>query len=276
MFRRDGGHGFLIKDGACCLIVSCGFPSMLHPPSNETKQPIMRRKILYLLCYLSMAGQLFAHSSAKLHFENEATVFAGYGDDNNFKKLVSLVSGGIDNELPKLFREQIGPVPGNHRILGHGWTLKATIPKKTWDKLLTKYPDKKDEIITLWASFTRNCIVQSEELTGLPKNQANAFAFMIYEIHLLGDLEPDNKLIEDVLVLEEIVNNFNKDAKQLFVNNPEYSECVAKKLDEAMKLNLPMQEKAAEVMRALYGLGLGKMLQHTWGNNLKTHFALRK
>ena len=167
-----------------------------------------------------MVGQVFAHASAKLHLEDEATVFAGYGDDANFKELVSVVSGGIDNELPKLFRESIGAVPGNHRILGHGWTLNASIPRKTMDKLLKRYPDKRDDIIKVWATFARDCKTKSEELTGLPKNQANALASMIYDIHLIGDLQPDNKLLDDVLELGAIVKNFKKDSAELF-NKPE-------------------------------------------------------
>jgi hypothetical protein len=88
----------------------------------------MKRTLLF---FLLSTGLALAHSSAKLHFDDEATVFNGYGDCDNFKALVAAVSGGVDNELPKMFREQIGPVPGNHRILGHGWTLNASIPQKT-------------------------------------------------------------------------------------------------------------------------------------------------
>jgi hypothetical protein len=39
-----------------------------------------------------------AHSSAKLHFDDEAAVFNGCGDCDNFKALVAIVSGGIDND----------------------------------------------------------------------------------------------------------------------------------------------------------------------------------
>lgn len=157
------------------------------------------KNILLLSCLLLSAGVLFGHPSAKIHFKDVATVFGGYGDDANFKDLVAVVSGGIDNDLCKAFKDSIGAVPGNHRILGHGWTLNAAIPKKTMDKLMKRYPAKKDDIIAVWAAFARNCIAKSEELTGLPKNQANAFASMIYDIHLIGDLEPDNKLLGDLL-----------------------------------------------------------------------------
>ena len=233
----------------------------------------MKRTLLYLSSFLLTACTALAHASAKLHYNDVATVFGGYGDDASFKELVTVVSGGIDNELPKMFREKVGSVPGNHRILGHGWTLNASIPKKTMDKLLKRYPDKKDDIIAIWATFARNCKAKSEELSGLPKNQANALASMIYDIHLIGDLEPDNKLLEDVLELGEIVKNYKKDAEELFVNKPEYSELIGKKLDEAMKLDLPMQEKATAVMQTLYDLRLGTMLHSAWGKTLKMTYS---
>jgi hypothetical protein len=225
------------------------------------------------LVSLLTASFVLAHSSAKLHLQDEAAVFNGYGDCDSFKALVAAVSGGVDNELPKLFREKIGPVPGNHRILGHGWTLNAAIPKKTWEKLLKKYPDKKDEIIEVWAEFARGCIAKSEELSGLPKQQANALASMIYDIHLIGDLEPDNTLIKDVLELDLIVKNFNKDCETLFVNKPEYSELIAKKLEEAMKTELKYQEKAQLVMSELYKLRIGSMLHQSWGKTLKFKYS---
>jgi hypothetical protein len=222
---------------------------------------------------LLTSGLALAHSSAKLHLADEASVFNGYGDCDNFKALVAAVSGGVDNELPKLFRESIGPVPGNHRILGHGWTLNAAIPQKTMDKLQSKYPGKKDEIIKVWAAFARNCIAKSEELSGLPKQQANALASMIYDIHLVGDLEPDNTLIKDVLELSLIVKNFNKDCETLFVNKPEYAELIAKKLEEAMKTDVPMQEKATLVMTTIQKLRLGSMLHLSWDKTLKFKYS---
>lgn len=233
----------------------------------------MTNIILRLFCLVLVSVQALAHSSAKLHNADIAAVFNGYGDCDNFKALVATVSGGIDNELPKMFRETIGPVPGNHRILGHGWTLNSAIPQRIWDKLLKKYPDKKDEIIKLWVAFAKSCIAKTEELSGLPKQQANALASMIYDIHLIGDLEPDNTLIKDVLELSEIVKNFNKDCESLFANKPEYAKLIGKKLEEAMKLDVPMQDKAKIVMEALYKLRLGSMLHQTWGKTLKFNYS---
>jgi len=187
-----------------------------------------------------------------------------------------VVSAGIDDDLKKAFEESIGKIPGNHRILGHGWTLNAAIPQKTLDRLLQANPDKtKEEVLKVWIDFARECKVKSEELSGLPKKQANAFASMIYDIHLIGDLEPDNTLTNDVLTLDLIVKNFNKDAEELFVNKPEYAKLIAEKLDEAMKLPYANKHKASAVMQSLYDLKIGSMLNTAWGKTLKMTYSIK-
>jgi hypothetical protein len=232
-------------------------------------------KNLFLIALLSSfaSAQVFGHASAKLHFDDVKSVFAGYGDDKSFKALFRAVSGGLDNDLPKAFTNAIGPIPGNHRILGHGWTLNAAIPRATMEKLEERYPGKKKEIIDVWSQFARGCIEKSEELSGLPKKQANALASLIYDIHLIGDLEPDNKLIEPVLELGEIVKNIKKDCETLFLSKPQHSEFVSKKLDEIMKSKLPYQEKASLVMQTLYELRIGTMLHDTWRKTLKFAYS---
>jgi hypothetical protein len=210
-----------------------------------------------------------------MHFKDVAAVFNGYGDDKSFKELFEVVSGGLDNKFPEMFRVAVGgSVPGNHRILGHGWTLNAAIPKDILEKLEAgKNHGKKKEIIEAWAEFARGCIAKSEELSGLPKNQANALASIIYDVHLVGDLEPENKRIDIVLELGEIVKNIEKDCETLFVNKPQYSEFVNKKLDEAMKSKLLYKEKATLIMKTLYGLRIGTMLYDAWGKTLKFEYS---
>ena len=233
----------------------------------------MTKSILRVVFSLFVSLQAFGHGSDG-HFYDASNVFAGYGDDKNFKALFKVVSGGLDNKLPEMFREKIGKVPGNHRILGHGWTLNAAIPKETMEKLEgTENHGKKKEIIDVWAEFARGCIAKSEELSGLPKKQANALASIIYDVHLVGDLEPDNKLISPVLELGEIVKNIKKDCEVLFINKPQHSEFVIKRLDESMKSKLPVQEKATLVMQTLYSLRLGTMLNDAWGGTLKFRYS---
>lgn len=71
----------------------------------------------------------------------------------------------------------------------------------------------------------------------------------------------------------EIVQTFKKDSGELFANKPEYASLIAKKLDEAMKLDLPLQEKATAVMSSLYDLRIGTMLNATWRKTLKMTYS---
>lgn len=232
--------------------------------------------MLFLICFALVSVRTFAHPSANDHFKDISSVFDGYGNDKNFKELEDVVSAGIDDHLKKAFINSIGKIPGNHRILGHGWTLNASIPQKTLDRLLQANPSKsKEEILRVWIDFARICIAKSEELSGLPKKQANAFASMIYDVHLIGDLEPDNTMTNDVLTLDLIVKNFNKDAEELFVNKPEYAKLIAEKMAEAMKLPYTNEHKASAVMQSLFDLKIGSMLSLTWGKTLKMTYSAK-
>jgi hypothetical protein len=50
-----------------------------------------------LLFVLLSTFVVLGHASAKLHFAEAATVFNGYGDDDDFKQLLPVVSDGIEN-----------------------------------------------------------------------------------------------------------------------------------------------------------------------------------
>lgn len=218
----------------------------------------------------------WGHPSAKLHYEDFQNVFNGYGDDA-FKKLSYKISSGIDHELPTLFRQQIGKIPGNHRILGHGWTLNDAIPKETLELLSKTHPGREKEIIQLWRSFAKHLQEESVRLTGLSKRQATALATMLYDIHLLGDLEPGNKELRYVLSADDIVNNINKNTDILFKNKPEYSALIKKRLQKILKSGgKDKQLVAQELMTELYNLRLGDMLKTTLGKTLKTQYSIKR
>lgn len=216
----------------------------------------------------------FGHPSAKLHYEDFKTIFNGYGDEV-FEELSYKVSSGIDNELPTAFRQQFGKIPGNHRILGHGWTLNDSIPRETLELLSKEYPGKEKEIIKLWQIFARNLQSEAVRITGLPKAQANAFASLLYDIHLLGDLEPGNKMLEYVLSSDDIVSNINKNVDILFRNKPEYAALIKRRLsDVAKRGGKDPQIVAQRIMTELYDLRMGDMLKTTWGKTLKSHYSI--
>lgn len=206
------------------------------------------------------------------HWEDFRNIFNGYGDDAFFE-LSKKISSGIDHELPTLFRQQIGKIPGNHRILGHGWTLNDTIPKETLELLSKNNPGTEKEIIQLWRSFAKHLQEESMRFTGLPKRQATALASMLYDIHLLGDLEPGNKELRYVLSVDDIVNNINKNVDILLKNKPEYSALIKKRLQKVLRSGSERQQLAQALMTELYDLRIGDMLKMTWGRTLKTQYS---
>lgn len=229
-----------------------------------------------LLTILVATGTLYcwAHPSVRMHYEDFQNIFNGYGDEA-FKELSYKISSGIDNELPILFRQQIGKVPGNHRILGHGWTLNDSIPRRILASLSKAYPGKEKEIIELWQGFARKLIEESMRLTGLPKNQATALASMLYDIHLLGDFEPGNKELMYVLSPDDIVKNIYKNIDTLFKNKPEYAGMIRKSLQRVLKAGWKdKQLEAQSLMTELYNLRMGDMLKTTLGNSLKTQYSI--
>lgn len=226
-----------------------------------------------ILLTLCVSG-LYAHESAALHYNDFKCVFEGYGDDA-FRELSDIINSGIDNTLPSMFREGIGSIPGNHRVLGHGWTLNDSIPRETLNLLAERYPGREKEIISIWQKFASQLQADSVRLTGLPKAQANALASMLYDIHLLGDLEPDNTLIKQVLSYDNIILNFEKDASTLFRNNPQYAEKIQKSLEHILKSTKGKDPQiiSQALMDELQRLKIGEMLNATWGNTLLPKYS---
>lgn len=235
----------------------------------------MKHASIILIFVFSFALNTFAHANFGSHYRDIECIFSGYGSDKSFKQLSEEISSGIDSDLPKLFREKFGKLPGNHRILGHGWTLNNDIPERILHELDKTYPGKREEFIDLWRNFVKRLESRAQVITGLPPKQAKAFATLIYDIHLLGDLEPDNKLVEYVLTPKEIVNDINKNTEILFKNKPKYASSIKNMLSGTMKegRNLEQKYMAQKLMDKLYKSQFGAMVDDTWKNTLKFNYS---
>lgn len=231
----------------------------------------MLTKVIILITLLNMA--CLGHYSWQMHYDDISCIFNGYGDDN-FTALFHKVSSGIDNELPAQFRALIGSVPGNHRILGHGWALNDKIPEETLKYLESVYPGKKVEIIRIWQKFANGINAEAIRLTGLPPKQAHALASLFYNFHLLGDLEPDNTLINNVLDYRSIIRNIDSDVDILFGTNSKYAKLIHKHLAKYLKKGLDPQIAAQSAMSELYSLRLGTMVNSSYGKILKMNYSI--
>ena len=243
------------------------------------------KKILTITLAIVTFG-CWAHHSFDEHYNDFLNIFNGYGDDA-FKELSKKISSGIDADDFKIpnseqlkkglygeYLEKIGKLPKgeNHRILGHGWGLNDEIPKETLKLLSKNNPAYKEEIIKIWSSFVNDINEEAIRLTGLPKKQANAFASLLYDIHLLGDIEPDNTLIHYVKDEKRIIKSIEKNVDTLFKNKSEYAKLIKERLQKALKAGGKDRKIVAQaLMTELYDLRMGDMLKMTWGKTLEKH-----
>lgn len=232
------------------------------PGGNDVqgKELAMRRlqHFIVLIAACVFCGLSFGHTGVG-HYREFSIVFNGYGDDG-FKELCKRISTGVDTELPDAFRKAIGKVPGNHRVLGHGWTLDGAIPKETLKFLESTFPGKRGEIIDVWAQYVKRVKEISRTITGLPPAQADAFAAMLHDIHLLGDLEPGNVVTKYVLSPKDIAKHFSKQSRILFRNRPELAHAIEKSLKNITRLNLTDDVMARAIIDALAECKVGDKL----------------
>ena len=146
-------------------------------------------RLLAGLVFWAFACAAAAHPAAWMHEADMEGVFARI-EGERFHEVVDNISRAIDNDLPKSFQGQFGPIPGNHRIIGHGWALDGQIPKDVLGELERAYPGRRSEILQWWAGKASEYGRWMEQATGLPPKQAKALAGLHWDLHLLGDRMP--------------------------------------------------------------------------------------
>ena len=188
------------------------------------------KRALFLFGALAVLST-YGHASRRMHVADIYAVFDGC-DDLAFRRMAKRISSGMDNELPRRFRSEIGPVPGNHRILGHCWTFGDAIPRRVLDAIETRHPGRKVDFIALWQTFANEVVDEVSQVTGLTRKQSVALAALIHDVHLLGDRTPDNTLVDNVLTTDEIRRNIVKSAGTIWGRSSE----VTRHLKDAGKI----------------------------------------
>ena len=214
------------------------------------------RSILTFFAVLASAQLAFAHASHKMH---EADIFAVFNgcDDPEFKRIAKRISSGMDNELPRRFRAEIGVVPGNHRLLGHCWTFGDAIPRRVLNVVEQRHPGRRGDFIRLWQTFANEIIDDVSQATGLPRKQAGALAALIHDVHLLGDRTPDNRLVDYVLTTDEIRRNIVKCAGRLWGKQSEVVSRIENAIRVASSQSVEESERAEKMLLALKEQGIG-------------------
>lgn len=233
------------------------------------------RPYFILFAVLASALSSFGHASHKMHEADICAVFNGCVDAE-FMHVVKCISSGMDNELPRRFREQIGPVPGNHRLLGHCWTFGDAIPKRVLDVVEARYPGRKEEFISLWRDFANETITNVSRATGLPRKQSGALAALIHDVHLLGDRTPDNKLVDHVLTTREIQRNIVKSAGTIWGKRSDVTIRLAGMLKAAYSRGDDEFSRAEELLSAMKESKLGDSLLSMIASSRPVEVAVAK
>ena len=192
------------------------------------------------------------------HLDEIAAVFMGYGKDPGFVELFDSVSTTIDR-MPYELYEKNGLKKNfngwTHRLVGHGHALDEPIPKHVLEKLEAEYGMPQEAMVKYWQDFQERLYKKVETLTGLPPEKAKAFVAFIWDLHLLGDLEPGNSAIRDVQSIEKIVDNITRHLKVLFGEDSVFVEKLRKKLltilKDGLKTGRPLSEVVFEIAQRM-------------------------
>ena len=225
---------------------------------------------LVAIAICALSDQCLGHSGAG-HYREFSMVFNGYGDDG-FRSLCECISTGVDKDLPDAFRKVVGPVPGNHRVLGHGWTLDAAIPEETLKYLEATFPGKRQDIIKVWAEHVKRVKELARSITGLPPALADSFAAILHDIHLLGDMEPGNIITKYVLPPKEIQKHLVKELRVLFRDNPEFAHAIEGELKKVARMKLSPKVMSEVMIDTLARCQLGEKI-HRAHPGMKIQFS---
>ncbi len=186
-----------------------------------------------------------------------------------FHEAANQISSAMDNDLLESFRLTIGKVPGNHRLIGHGWTLDGDIPKNVLQELERANPGRKTDILAWWSKESKRLAERMEKATGLPPKQAKALASLQWDFHLLGDRMPGNKVVDVVLPSKAIAKNIEKNCEVLFKGRPEYAKAVGRSMQKTLKAGGTDAEQAARLMESLqHEVPFSEMLSRCWHHTL--------
>ena len=204
--------------------------------------------LLALVTAMPFAG--FCHPSEALHFQDQAAAFGLYTRSSRPFHDVCKAVNGCDSALPNMFYKRFGIKlsPRDHRYLGHN-LLGGAIPKTSIDYLYEKacsagFQGTRKEFAAILgrmnAEYKNGVVKLAMKTLGLEQKEAESLVHILHDIHLLGDLTPENKVIQTIPKFAEIVHDIRVRAKNLPFKNPaEYAKFIReldRLLTEAMKV----------------------------------------
>ena len=207
---------------------------------------------LSLTCVLAALVSLvgLCHPSEGLHFQDQAEAFGFCTRGSQSFHDVCKAVNGCDSTLPNMFNKRFGIklTPREHRYLGHN-LLSGAIPETSIDYLYERacksgFKGTRKEFAAILgrmnAEYKNGVVKLAMKTLGLEQKEAESLVHILHDIHLLGDLTPENKIIQTIPKFAEIVHDIRVWAKNLpFKNSAEYAKFIReldRLLTEAMKV----------------------------------------
>lgn len=130
---------------------------------------------------------------------------------SGFCELFNQVSGKMDS-MPTILEQKFGLAKRtlqnpNHRFLCHGWMLDKDPPEIVLEMFQKKTGVQKSEFLNFWRHYQLETFAMAEKYTHLSPEKAKAYASFLWDIHLLGDWEPDSTKVKWLVPVEDIAND---------------------------------------------------------------------
>lgn len=223
------------------------------------------RFFIFTVCFL-LCSKCYPYGGTE-HVRVYKNVLEGVSGEN-ISSLYKTITKGIDYDFYELFRKKIGPVRGNHRIIGH-WGFEGSIPfeYEPWHSALAPY--SRNEVINLWRQYANELVDDAVRKTGLPRKQAQGLVGLLYNTHLIDDRVPGNIIVDPVIKPDFIIRDIEKNLHRLFGNNSSFVKEIETEFAK-IKPNTPNAYKCKRVEEILCSRNIGEKFFHTYQRLLGT------
>jgi len=257
-------------------------------------------------CCLLVSMNAFGHGEWQMHYNDVARVLNGFGtpDGNDAKAASDRVSSGVYSSnasgaakaadeanagfyevfrqvsgkmdsMPRELEEMFGiprgalSSPRKHRMLCHGWAFGGDPPKEVLDEL-AKYGISPEKFLEYWHRYQKETIELVAKIFRLPPEKAKAFAGIIWDLHLLADLEPDSSEFKWVMKLEDVVDDLCKNLEVLLGDR---AKALCEKIRAFVKMcndqKMPVKYIAAKLMDFLSEQKIGTRIYNLYKEVMK-------
>ncbi len=225
--------------------------------------------LLVILCLFFPCTDVLGHGSYLLHDRDLSLVLGGY-NKTRLGDICRSISSAIDNEYAEWFRKEIGSIPGNHRVLGHGAPFGESIPYEYLSAVREKYGEEAvQKVIAKQKELSGRYLRRLMEEAGLRRDQARALMVRASNAHLVGDLTMDNRLFNLVRNFDDICKSDINAIHDLFGKvDPTYAKEFERRIKAIQKSGMSVQEKAFAYQKLFAEMRYDEALRRSWGVTL--------